>query len=264
MRLRGIAVSPVMVILGLAIFIGCGEDSSIKEQAYPQIHLLLAPQAENVRITKVVLTVSGPDMEPMEFELKVEGRKAAGTVIVPAGERRLFVVKAYSDVDVESEGQRLINLKPGSSIALELKLERVRLSIEIIPLKEKMMTGETIEVEVWVKHVRELFGCTFELEYDEEILEPVKAMKGDLLGGEALFLSQFDPGRVSVGVTRKAGSDEVNGSGVVAKVVFRAKSPGDVTLRILKGVTLTLCQENGDNVPGFDRLMLKNAEITIK
>ena len=89
-------IRALIVVLILGVFIaGCGDgDSDLSGVAYPRIRLLLAPGARQAEITRVVLSVSGPDMETQDFELSIsdDGKTASGVISVTSGRNRLFTV----------------------------------------------------------------------------------------------------------------------------------------------------------------------------
>jgi len=123
MRLSRIFI--VFLIASILVF-GCGDDDNLNGVAYPKIRLLLAPGAQHADIERVVLSVSGPGMDVVEFELDIDddGKTASGTISVPSGRDRLFTVTAYSADGVESTGeQRVDALEPGSEFLLEMQLK---------------------------------------------------------------------------------------------------------------------------------------------
>jgi formylglycine-generating enzyme required for sulfatase activity len=114
----------ILLLSGLFI-IGCSDEPD--GNALLNIHLNLAPGAkQEAEITRVVVTISGPDIDTQEFELKVEGRKATGVVAVPAGEEKLVKVKAYAGSNVEFEGEAPVDHpKAGQQIELQIQLKSV-------------------------------------------------------------------------------------------------------------------------------------------
>jgi len=112
----------IIAILG-ALIVGCGDDDDYGNASL-NIHLMLAPGAtQQVEITRVVVTISGTDIDTQEVELKVEGRKATGVVAVPAGEEKQITVKAYAGNNVAFEGEAYVDHpKPGQQIELQIQL----------------------------------------------------------------------------------------------------------------------------------------------
>jgi formylglycine-generating enzyme required for sulfatase activity len=107
------------------IVIGCADRD--EGDARIKINLTLAPgEKQEVVITRVVITVSGFDIETQEFELKVDGRKATGAIAITAGEEREIKVKAYAGDSLEYEGGTLVDHpKPGEEIRLDIPLKPV-------------------------------------------------------------------------------------------------------------------------------------------
>lgn len=118
---------PIVIIFAIIILsnfiIGCGEDES--GEAILNIQLKLAPEAaQQAEITRVIVIISGPDIDTQEIELKVDGRKASGVVAVPAGEERTIQVKAYAGDSIEFEGEAFVDHpEPGTEIPLVIQLK---------------------------------------------------------------------------------------------------------------------------------------------
>jgi len=112
----------ILLVSGLFI-IGCSDEPD--GNALLNIHLQLAPGAkQQAEITRVVVIISGPDIDTQEVELKVEGRKATGVVAIPAGEEKLVTVKAYAGSNVEFEGETIVDHpKAGQQIELQIQLK---------------------------------------------------------------------------------------------------------------------------------------------
>ena len=70
--------------------------------------------------------------------------------------------------------------------------------------------------------VEELFGLSFELDYDERFLTMAGHEVGGFLGNNIVYIANDDPdeGRVGVGVSQRAGAGGANGTGVVARIEF--------------------------------------------
>jgi len=116
--------------------------------------------------------------------------------------------------------------------------------------------GTPFTVEVKAESVSNLFGLSFQLNYTKtDIIDTAtsKVIAEDFLGADVVFLPQVDDakGLVSVGITRKAGSGGVNGSGVVVKIEFTSKAEinqdevvdftlADVTANASDGKPITL------------------------
>jgi len=258
----------LVAVLGFSVLVmGCDEDGGIvpDNQAFPEIRLLLAPGLQQVEITRVVLTISAQDMKTLEFDMDMDGGKATATIVVPAGENRQFKIKAYSGNQVEYEVEKLVEiLRPGRGFSLEMQLEPVGLKIKIIPSEIRASVGDEFDVEIAVSGITDLFGYSFDLECNADLLETVEVIQGDFLGSDALFLFQSSPDALSIGATRRAGTGGVSGSGVIAKIKFRGITPGQTELRIIRNDDFAFQKEDGTDVDGIDQMVIGSAGVTIE
>lgn len=115
----------ILALLWLTIwFVGCDNAPSELKGLTPSIEsqgelaplnlcLHLAPLASNnIKVTKVVLTVTGPGIEaPIVKELSVQAQREAAFVIrVPTGANRLFVAEAFDKDQVVLRNEQTIDL----------------------------------------------------------------------------------------------------------------------------------------------------------
>ncbi len=117
----------VIIIVFLCInVINCADRDNGETRV--NLSLKLAPgEKQEIEITKVVVIVSGFDIQTQEFELKVDGRKATGAIAIPSGEERNIIVRAYAGDSLEYEGSTVIDHpKPGQEIRVDLTLKPVR------------------------------------------------------------------------------------------------------------------------------------------
>lgn len=259
----------LVIIAILSPFIpGCEHDHETfpSNYAYPKLQLVFSPAlGQQVEITRVVLSVTAPDIEPIEAELAVDGQRATGAIAVPTGEKRTFTIRAYAGEEVEYEAEKMVALlETGPDFSLELHLERVKLTLKMQPAEITTLEGDTFETEITVEHAKDLFGCTFELTYDGRLLTPVEVVQGDLFGDETLFLYQVEPNRISIGITRRAGAGSVNGSGVISRVSFQALAPGETEVKIVHNDTLAFRKEDGTDVDRFGEIVLKDLKVIIE
>jgi hypothetical protein len=85
--------------------------------------------------------------------------------------------------------------------------------------------GTTSEFDVFIEaaDVTNLFGVSFELNFDQTVVNAVSESVESFLGADVVFLPVRDNtnGKVSVGISRKAGQGGVNGTGNVLKIRFQ-------------------------------------------
>jgi hypothetical protein len=94
------------------------------------------------------------------------------------------------------------------------------------------------DVQVEVGDVVDLFGVSFELNFDKAHLNALSETSEPFLGGDILFFPQHDNanGKVSIGISKKAGQGGSSGTGNVAKIRFKVvqgvteDTPVDFTL----------------------------------
>ncbi len=123
MFLRNLLYNFILFIIMVCMIIGCSDE--YEKETSLNITLKLAPSViQESEITRVTVNVSGADMDTLEFELKVDGRKATGIIAVPSGYDRHFIAKAYSGETLEFEGESFIShLEPGKNVPLEIQLK---------------------------------------------------------------------------------------------------------------------------------------------
>jgi len=91
--------------------------------------------------------------------------------------------------------------------------------------------GQDFYIEIRVDNVTNLFGLAFELLYSPTTyLEAQSAEAGSFLGTDVIFFPNIDKtsGKISLGVTGKAGQSGVNGSGIVARIKMRSLSTAPI------------------------------------
>ena len=101
---------------------------------------------------------------------------------------------------------------------------------QITPVADSpQLAGAAFTVDIRVENVERLFGVSFVLHYthNTDYIDVLSAMKGDFLGNDVIFLDPVindSQGTISIGITRKRPAKGVNGSGVVARVIFKSES----------------------------------------
>jgi Cohesin domain/FlgD Ig-like domain len=89
--------------------------------------------------------------------------------------------------------------------------------------------GAEFNVDITVTNVQNLYGISFVLNYDTNVLDVVtptstSVVAGPFMGTNIIFFPNVDEagGKVSFGMTRTGNQSGVNGSGVVASVKFKS------------------------------------------
>jgi len=117
----------------------------------------------------------------------------------------------------------------------------------------------TLDVRV---EATDLFGASFDLQYDGSLLEVMDVAQGDLLGDDIVFFKMAGDGNLSIAASRKAGTEGVSGSGILATITFKGirKGSADVTFH---RDTLSLLRQDGGSVEGFDHLAFQDGQVII-
>lgn len=101
-------------------------------------------------------------------------------------------------------------------------------------LKPEVQSPQTVGQEFWmdvaINNVQNLFGASFELNYTNtafvDVVTPISSsvVAGTFLGNDVVFIINVDEaaGKISIGLSRKAGQGGASGSGIVARVKFIA------------------------------------------
>ena len=135
-------------------------------------------------------------------------------------------------------------------------------TIAIQPASKQISTGESFTIEVVVSNISNLFGASFELQFDGNILEGVSVSEGDFLGGDVIPFHKIEPGLISVGITREAGANGVNGEGVIAKITLSGKAVGQTEIQI---PIKTLALQTPDTTPikDFDNVEVGGCSVKV-
>ena len=89
-----------------------------------------------------------------------------------------------------------------------------------------VVVGDTVEVEIHVADVEDLYGVALDVVYPSEVVRFVSCEGGAFLGqdgletNEAFALESGEEGRLVVGLSRIGATEGVNGGGVVALCWF--------------------------------------------
>lgn len=248
MHLKKIA----FLTISLLCVYGCGQDSLLvgNSTAPLEIGFQLAPGAPaQSNITRIDLTVSTPDIdEPLFFPIvnvNQADHTASGLIEVPISESMTFSVRAFQgDCPSLSGLVENVNIAQGRTAPLIIRLSPMQIIIGLRSQQEQLSVGSRYEVEVYVENAPRLTAFTCQLEFHEDLLEPLEAVSGDFFGNDALFMedSEFqrrEENLLSLGITLKGDNTGICGSGVVFRVVFQATSGGNAEVAIMDSVVLT-------------------------
>lgn len=278
----------VLILTGLAVGLllgGCGaQDPPLGAESVlgPRIVAKVVGTVQLEDIARVFLIVEGEGIDPAIRDTVevVERRTFDFSVDVPVGPARTFTVQAVDANEVVIfEGSRTLDLVADGEDELEIAILIVpqRFTLQVTPSDTTVNVGDEFEVAVDIYEVEEVFGVSFEVEYDAALLGVVSAEAGDFLGQDVLDFVQPDDrdefvqpeegkseeGRVSVSVVKKRGDAPVSGTGRLAIIRFEAKAAGEGAIRILPQ-TLTIQQADGLEVSGREVLIVGDGKIQVQ
>ena len=94
--------------------------------------------------------------------------------------------------------------------------------VAISPAEVSLRIGDTFETYVAADNVNDFFGVSFNFHYDNKYLKLNSVVNDTLLGDDVVFFPNDDNanGILSIGITRKAGQTNINGSGNIIKATF--------------------------------------------
>jgi len=111
-------------------------------------------------------------------------------------------------------------------------------TLTVVPQVVNQTVGATFQVAVLANNANDLFSVPMQLKFDPKLLSLVDVDSGALLSqdGQAVALVHRDEGNgvVTVSASRPPGTAGVTGQGTVVTMTFKALSPGDSSLTLVK------------------------------
>lgn len=120
--------------------------------------------------------------------------------------------------------------------------------------------GNNFTVSLSVQDVKNLFSAPLYVRFDPKLVDFVSAEEGSFLkqaGGQTIFTSTLmvDSGRVIMGLKQGAGGSGATGGGILARLTFKAKTPGKLAI--------TPERVNFRN-PGGERLLIDSRGLIVE
>lgn len=191
-------------------------------------------------IETLILTVTGEGMDPVVGVgpgLSQGQESTSFNLSVPNGDNRLFSIEGRNkDGKVIFTGSATANLN-GTPIQLAIAITPTQFTkVFFTPATSNPAVGETFSRTIEVFDLQDAFYLAFGLTYDPKIIEYLGAEEGDFFkqdGRPTVFqeaLRNGQQGRVTVGVTRLGKVGNINGSGRLVTLSFRAIAAGTSAL----------------------------------
>ena len=98
--------------------------------------------------------------------------------------------------------------------------------------------GGQLEIQLLVQDVKQLFGMSMRIRYDQKVVKLVDIRKGTFLEGDEqdLIFSKnirHVVGQAAVNISRFPGTGGLDGSGVIVTLVFEGLAAGTSNLRVV-------------------------------
>jgi hypothetical protein len=133
----------------------------------------------------------------------------------------------------------------------------------ISPADKTVNVGDEFTLDIIVEDAQNLFGASFELTFDGNILQAIEAIPWDFLGEDVVFFTMPEAHAMTVSISKKAGSMPATGTGLLAKVTFKAKKAGTTDIGF-RPDTLSLQQADGSPIPQFESLDLRECHVIVE
>ena len=253
---------------------GCSaEPDRVDVTMTQRLQLVFAPGIQSpLNITRVRVIIDGSQREapPQEFDVESGATGVNLDLIIPSDAKRIRI-EAFEPGNPNPvfAGESPVRLTGGSSV-ISARLDPTTTLVKFKSSKSEIHVGEIFNLDIEGKQLVNLFAITFEIAFDETLLEVIDVRPGDFWEGETLLIDDHDfagrtPGRLNIGMTRAGVSEGLSESGIIAVARFRANQTGEARIRLLNNRNLSLQQPDGDPVPSFDDLtrFLTRADVSL-
>lgn len=122
-------------------------------------------------------------------------------------------------------------------------------SILFVPRVAWIEPNDWSDVSVMIVNVEDLFGASFEIAYSPSVIKFESISPGSWFGEDLIFFTHDSAGVLSVAITKKRGSEPLNGTGEILRLRVRAQSEGISPLNFVDS-TLTF-EDPGGNLIGI-------------
>ncbi|MGB5105523.1 MAG: cohesin domain-containing protein [Candidatus Zixiibacteriota bacterium] len=260
--LRNIALA----LFTLALF-GCsGNQTNSSGAKEIVISSLLKNLGLGANINSIVLSVSGAGFDDITRTVDIVDGAATIILDVPIGEDRTFAMTAF---DAESvalySGSTIADVLAGQVTEVNIRLEPLVAMIRVSPMFTETDTDTQKPIRIFVHNVDSLFGASFRLEYDTNIVAVASVTEGNIFGDrETLFFTQQRPGYVAVAFTLLGNQSPqgVSSDGTLAVIQLTPRLAGTTALAIPQN-TLNLIDWQSNTLPRQGVLYIEEGEIRV-
>jgi len=186
------------VTLAALVLFGCSHnsvDSDTHGTSSVNMNLKLSTHALIDLVETFIVTVTADDMDTTIIEtLERQGRYVVGTVEVPAGRDRIFVIEAIDDQErTFYRSVDTLDVEANTTNSLEVVLEPDMSLVRLFPRLMQVSPSQTFSLSVRVYKVPNLYGISFRISgWDGVQVNPLSAVPGSSLGGDVIFFDTVD------------------------------------------------------------------------
>ncbi len=220
-------------------------------------------------VARVVLDVSSESgyEETLESTLE-DGLVTFRVEDIPIGEPINFVMSAFNAQNVLLySGEQTESFSPGDDATIDiLLLPQVPLA-RVTPVYSRINGASgSSTINVIVSNVDDIFGASFRIEFNPNIVQIGDVEEGSLFdGSETLFLSRVESNYVAVAITLQgSGSAQgIDGGGVIASIELLPGSSLGASALTINPETLRLVDWQGNTLPTSGSLYIDNGEVEV-
>jgi ligand-binding sensor domain-containing protein len=190
---------------------------------------------------KLASPANGAINQSIEITLAWQSSQGAAAYRLQVATDSLFATAVFDDSTITGTSRRIGPLAKGTTYYWRLNARNIagpsawsstwRFTTEsdAAPISPRVASSQSTGAEFWVdigiSNVQNLFGVSFELRYTNTAhIDALQVEAGPFLGNDLIFFPSIDDatGKVSIGISRKAGQGGVTGGGVIARVKFKS------------------------------------------
>ncbi|MCK4607666.1 MAG: hypothetical protein KAU35_10255, partial [candidate division Zixibacteria bacterium] len=186
------------VTLATLVLTGCSRnsvDSDNHGTSSVSMNLKLSSHALIDLVETITVTVTAADMDTTIVKaLERQGRYVVGTVEVPAGRNRIFVIKAIDDqLRTIYRSVDTLDVLANTTSSMEVVLEPDMSLVRLFPRYMQVSPSQTFSLSVRVYKVPDLYGISFRISgWDGVQVIPLSAVPGSLMGADVIFFDTVD------------------------------------------------------------------------
>ena len=247
----------IFPIAFLILFVACDSSTDPSDNAPPEINVLAANES-TVSVNEtidVTCDADDPDGDELIYSWEastgvIEGSGADVTWTAPALAGTCEITCTVSD-DEENDSSTIQIV-----VAPQLQIE---------PAEQIINVDEEAVLSVQLHGGVNVFALSVELVFNNGVLGvPIDSVtKGDFWGDDAIITTQIDYDRlcVAIGQVQTSGDDGITGDGTLFEFILVGLLAGDSDITF---ENLSLIDENGDPIEGFEEIELVNGKVIVE